>query len=175
MRASIDCGMSSYLARLRDGVACISMTLVLLTGCGGGGGSADPDPIRGDPSALTDVDPAANQVLESSVPGTTVGLKFSLASGSDVPSFSLRDNAGGAFAIDSVTGVVTLAAGVDFEASPLRSITVQADTGQSPKRRQYVRTFQVSILDSPAPSLQLTFPFAHARFGDTAISVSGVV
>ena len=131
MRASIDCGMSSYLTRLRDGVACISMTLVLLSGCGSGGGNADPDPIRGDPSALTDVDPVANQVLESSVPGTTVGLKLSLAStGSDVPRFSLRDDAGGAFTIDSVTGVVSLAAAVDFESSPVRSITARSEGGE---------------------------------------------
>jgi DNA-binding beta-propeller fold protein YncE len=176
MRNSPDRRTSIYLTRLREAIACISMTSMLLSGCGGGsGGDADPDPMQGDPSALTDADPAANQVLESAVPGATVGLTLSVASGGDIPRFSLRDNAGGAFAIDSVTGVVSLAAGVDFEAAATRSITVQAEVGQSPKRRQYTRAFQVSILDSPAPSLQLTFPFAHARFGDTALSVSGIV
>ena len=181
MRASTGNGASTYLAHLREGLVILSMTFVLLSGCGGGGGSSgggspDPDPIQGDPSAISDSDPAVNQVLESAVPGTPVGLTLSLATtGTDVPRYSLRDNAGGAFAIDVVTGVVTITAGVDFEASPVRSITVQVDVGQSPNRRQYARAFQVAILDSPPPTLQLTFPIAHARFGDAAISVSGVV
>ena len=177
MRDPKVCEAPTYRAWVPGRLAVIGVWFALLYGCGGGGGTTDPDPVlQGDPSAISDADPAPNQVVESAVPGTPVGLTLSLApSGGGAGNFSLRDSAGGAFAIDATTGVVTLAAGVDFETSPTRSITVQVDVGQPPNRRQYVRAYAISILDSPAPSLQLTFPMAHARFGDAFISVAGVV
>ena len=64
---------------------------------------------------------------------------------------------------------------MDFEASPIRTLVAEASVGQDPNRTVYVRAFQIAILDSPAPSLELTFPFSHARFGDGAISVLGLV
>jgi DNA-binding beta-propeller fold protein YncE len=158
----------------------IWMSLALLAGCGGGQDTAvavDPDPVTyGDPAEISDVDAAANQVVESAVPGTPVGVSLSLpsAAGTSVR-FSLLDNAGGAFAIDAASGVVTLASGVDFEASPVRTFRAQLEVRQPPHRRLYIREYQISILDSPAPALELAFPFSHARYGDAAISVSGRV
>ena len=101
------------------------------------------------------------------------GLTLSLAtSGGATVEYSLRDDAGGAFSIDSATGVVELASGVDFEAGPVRTIIVQAATGQGAGRRTWARAFQVEVLDSPAPTFDITFPFSHARFSDAAALVA---
>ena len=49
------------------------------------------------------------------------------ADGTDTISYSLDDNDGGRFAIDSTTGIVTVAGGIDREADGAsRSITVRA-------------------------------------------------
>ncbi|HEX6398373.1 MAG TPA: hypothetical protein VFZ95_13185 [Steroidobacteraceae bacterium] len=163
-------------------LACLLMPM-LLSACGGGGNDGvdtmppPPAPIvDGDPLAISDVDTAPDRVLESAVPGTAVGLTLSLASaGNATVEYSLRDNAGGAFAIDPASGIIRVASGVDFEAAPLRTIIVQAAVGQGSARRTWARPFQVEVLDSPAPTFDVTFPFAHARFSDVAISVSGTV
>ena len=89
--------------------------------------------------------------------------------------FSLLDSAGGAFTIDPVSGVVRLAAGLDFETSKVRTIVARLDVGQPPDRRLYERAYPISIPDSPASALRVDFPFTHARFGDAAISVAGVI
>src|SRR5690242_7057154 len=160
------------------------MLLPLLLGaCGGGGddrgGPTPPPPapiVDGDPMAISDTDAAPERVLESAVAGTPVGLTLSLApSGNATVEYSLRDNAGGAFSIDSVSGIVRVASGVDFEAGPTRTIIVQAAVGQGASRRTWARPFPIEVLDSPAPTFEITFPFAHARFSDGAISVSGTV
>ena len=84
------------------------------------------------PSTPVDANGAANSVAEGAANGTTVGIA---ASSSDVdgPSvhYSLTDDAGGRFAIDTNTGVVTVANGalLDFETATSHQITVQASDG----------------------------------------------
>jgi hypothetical protein len=84
------------------------------------------------PSTPTDVNGAPNTVFEGSANGTPVGLTVSssVPSGS-APTFSLTDSAGGRFAIDPATGVVTVANGalLDHEAATNHSITVRATGG----------------------------------------------
>lgn len=130
----------------------------------------------GNPATLTDSDAAPDQVLESAGPGTPVGLTLTLAptvnSGAQ---FSLVDNGGGAFSIDPANGVVLLAGSVDFEAASLRTIVARASVGVAPNLVTYTREFQITVRDSPAPTLALTFPFSHARFGDGSVSAAGVV
>ena len=67
---------------------------------------------------IVDNDGASDRVAENSVVGTTVGVTaFSDdADGTDTISYSLDDNDGGRFAIDSTTGIVTVAGGIDREA-----------------------------------------------------------
>ena len=80
------------------------------------------------PDAPTDNDPAANSVLENSPAGSTVGVTaLAVDPDGDPVSYTLTDNAGGRFAINSGTGVVTLTGALDFESYPHSySITVQA-------------------------------------------------
>jgi hypothetical protein len=84
-----------------------------------------------DVGAVSDADATANSVNENASNGTLVGIT---ASGSDVDAtnnsitYTLDDNAGGRFAINSSTGVVTVANGtlLDREAASSHNITVRA-------------------------------------------------
>jgi Ca2+-binding RTX toxin-like protein len=84
------------------------------------------------PTTPADTDGAANTVAEGSANGTTVGITV-LATDPNGPAvlYSLTDNAGGRFAINSTTGVVTVANGtlLDFESATSHDITVQASDG----------------------------------------------
>ncbi len=83
-----------------------------------------------DVGAITDSDGTANAVDENAIAGTVVGITAS-ASDNDATTntitYSLFDNDGGRFAIDSNTGVVTVAGAIDREADgATRNITVRA-------------------------------------------------
>ena len=67
-------------------------------------------------SAISDSDAAANLVLENSTVGSVVGVTgFATdADGTDIVSYSLDDDAGGRFAIDGSTGVVTVNGAVSY-------------------------------------------------------------
>ena len=73
---------------------------------------------------MTDVDGTTNEVDENAVIGTTVGITAS-ASDADATTnaitYSLQDNDGGRFAIDSSTGIVTVAGAIDREADGAES------------------------------------------------------
>ena len=81
-------------------------------------------------SAVTDTDAAANTVPENAANGTPIGItaNASDADGSATISYSLFDNAGGRFAIDATTGVVTVADSslLDYEGATSHQITVLA-------------------------------------------------
>lgn len=101
------------LADGRGGTASRTVT-VTLTGAADG------------PGPVTDADPAPDRVLEGAVAGTPVGIDAD-AEGRGV-TFALADAAGGRFAVDAATGVVTVANGrlLDFEAAASHGITVRA-------------------------------------------------
>jgi len=77
----------------------------------------------------TDTNVTANAVDENAAAGTVVGVT-AFASDADATtntvSYSLADNAGGKFAIDSSTGVVTVAGAIDREVDASLNITVRA-------------------------------------------------
>ena len=86
------------------------------------------------PSAPTDINGAANTVAEGAANGTIVGITASSVDpNGPATTYSLTDSAGGRFAIDSSTGVVTVANGaaIDFETAPGHAygITVLATNG----------------------------------------------
>ena len=71
-------------------------------------------------SAVTDADAAANTLPENASLGQPGGYP-ALASDADATTnamtYTLDDDAGGRFAIDAASGVVTLAGALDFETS----------------------------------------------------------
>jgi Ca2+-binding RTX toxin-like protein len=103
-----------------------------------------------EPSTPLDDDSEANQVLESAVNGTTVGL-VALAQEVDggTVTYSLDDSAGGRFAIDAATGVVTVAdaALLDYETATAHSVVVRASDASGASS---TASFTINIADDPA-------------------------
>ena len=111
-----------------------------------------------DVGAVTDSDAAANTVAEDAVVGTAVGITAS-ASDADATNntitYTLDDDAGGRFAIDSNTGVVTVNAALDYE------------DGHQPHRHRPGHLAPTA--PSPPSRLRSTSP-TSTRSGVTAIS-----
>jgi len=93
-----------------------------------------------------DTNAAANAVNENVAIGTLVGIAAS-ASDADATNngltYSLTDNAGGKFAIDATTGVVTVAGAIDREVDASLNVTVRA-TGQDGSTADQVFTIVVN-------------------------------
>ena len=91
-----------------------------------------------------DTNDAANLVDENAGIGIAVGIT---ASASDADkgasiSYTLSDNAGGRFAIDAVTGIVTVAGALDYESATSHQITVLATSSDGSADSE---TFTVDI------------------------------
>ncbi len=101
-----------------------------------------------DVGALSDANGAADSVAENAANGTAVGISASAsdADGSDTVTYSLSDSAGGRFAIDASTGVVTVADAtqLDYEAATSHSITVLATSTDGSTSSQ---AFTVNLSD----------------------------
>ncbi|MEZ9526521.1 beta strand repeat-containing protein [Enterovibrio norvegicus] len=97
-------------------------------------------------SGLTDIESGTNTVNESAALGSTVGLTLQATDddGSDSISYSLSDNAGGLFAIDAVTGVVTVASALDYETATNHNITVVATSTDGTTSNQ---TYNIALTD----------------------------
>ena len=77
--------------------------------------------------------PTSNEVPEDAAVGTTVGVTV-LATDpetADTVSYSLDDDAGGRFAVDSVTGVVSVAGALDHETAASHTIVVRATSSDA--------------------------------------------
>ncbi len=104
-----------------------------------------------DVGPITDSDAAANAVDENAANGTVVGVT-ALASDADATNntitYTLDDNAGGRFAIDGSTGVVTVADGtlLDREAAASHNITVRAASSDGSSNTQ-VMTINLNDVD----------------------------
>ena len=88
-----------------------------------------------DISPAADINATSNVVAELSLQGTLTGITVSASDAdatTNVITYTLDDNAGGRFQIDSVTGVVTVGATVlDYEFASSHSITVRATSADS--------------------------------------------
>jgi len=107
-------------------------------------------------SPVTDADAAVNAVNENAANGTLVGITAT-ASDADVTdtiAFSLDDDAGGRFAIDANTGVVTVADGtlLDFETAASHGITVRATSSDGSFSTQNF-TINLNALNDSDPTI----------------------
>ncbi len=98
-------------------------------------------------SGIVDTNSADNRVLENAAAGATVGITaYAFHIGYTV-SYSLTDDASGQFAINSSTGVVTVA---DTLSAGAQSITVQAASSDGVSTT--TRVFSVLVTEPPAIS-----------------------
>ncbi|MEQ8443788.1 MAG: tandem-95 repeat protein [Alphaproteobacteria bacterium] len=102
--------------------------------------------------APTDADLSVTEVSEAAGIGTVVGtVGVTDIDPGDSHTFSLTDNAGGRFAIDAATGVVSVAAALDHEANGSHSVTVQVtDSGGE----TYEEAFTIDVLDANEAPVQ---------------------
>ncbi|WP_324675064.1 malectin domain-containing carbohydrate-binding protein [Hymenobacter sp. GOD-10R] len=105
--------------------------------------------VNGAPSVPTDSNPAPNTVAENAAPGTLVGLTASSIDLDGTVTYSLTSSAGGRFAINATTGVVTVANGslLDYETATAHSILVQASDGTLTSSASF--TIQVTNVNEP--------------------------
>ncbi len=98
--------------------------------------------------AVSDANAAANSVSESAANGTVVGITAlaSDADGTDTVTYSLSNDAGGRFAIDAGTGVITVANGalLDYETATSHTIEVTATSTDGSTSSQ---AFTVNLSD----------------------------
>ena len=96
---------------------------------------------------MSDSDPTANSLGENAAIGTTVGITgFAQdvdATNSDI-TFTLDDDAGGLFTLDTNTGVVTVAGALDYETATSHTITIRA-TSQDGSIS--TRSFTINLID----------------------------
>jgi Ca2+-binding RTX toxin-like protein len=96
------------------------------------------------PAAIVDAEAAANAVAEDAAVGSLVGLTASASDpGGGTISYSLADDSGGRFAIDAVTGLVTVAAALDFETATSHTIVVRASDGIAAT----LQSFTIAVVD----------------------------
>ncbi len=97
-------------------------------------------------SAISDSNGAANAVNENVAVGTNVGITAfaSDSDGTDSVSYSLSDDAGGLFAIDATTGVVTVAGALDRESAASHTIEVTATSSDGSTSTQ---SFTIALND----------------------------
>jgi hypothetical protein len=97
-------------------------------------------------SAITDTNGAIEGVAENASLGDTVGITALAtdADGTDSVTYSLSDDAGGLFAIDTNTGIVTVNAALDAETTTSHNITVLATSTDTSTSSQ---SYTISITD----------------------------
>jgi len=119
------------------------------------------DVANAPPSAPTDADTAANTVSEDATNGALVGITATATEPkTGAVTYSLSNDAGGRFAIDAATGVVTVADGskLNFETAASHQITVRATDGQGAFSSQ---TFTIAVGNVPNDAPKDTDPTAN--------------
>ncbi|TCN81340.1 hemolysin type calcium-binding protein, partial [Vibrio crassostreae] len=98
-------------------------------------------------SAVSDSDTAANVVSENASVGTAVGVT-GLATDADTGdsvTYSLSSSAGGLFAIDASTGVVTVNGNLDYETATSHGITILATSSDGSTSSE---SFTIAVTDA---------------------------
>jgi len=146
---------------LLDYETATSHTMTVQASDGRGGISSQDFTINvanANPTTPTDVNPAANAVLETSVNGTPVGIT-ARSNDPNGPTlvYNLIDNAGGRFAIDPTTGIVTVANSglLDSQVAPSHTILVQVSDGRGGTS---THAFTISVIDTHGPTVAISAP-----------------
>jgi len=121
-------------------------------------------------TAPTDSNAATNAIAENAINGSTVGITASAtdADGSNnTVTYALTDNAGGRFAIDANTGVVTIANGnlLNFETATSHNITVQASSSDGSTSTQTFAIAVTNINEAPTVTSGASTNFAENGTG----------
>jgi T1SS-143 domain-containing protein len=111
-------------------------------------------PVADNPGPISDADAAPDTVAENATIGTPVNLTaFSIDPDGDVVTYSLTDDAGGRFAIDPVTGVVTVAGALNYAQATSHTIVVQASDGTLTSSQSFTIEVMSVALPNTAPVL----------------------
>jgi len=103
---------------------------------------------------VTDINGALNQVLETAIPGTAVGITASAIdpTGTDTVSYAFTNGSqtspGGLFSINSSTGVITVAGVLDYETATSHSVSVRATSSDTTTSQA---TFIITVLPVNEP------------------------
>ncbi len=101
-----------------------------------------------DVGTISDLNGAANQVSESAADGTPVGITAFAVDNDATNSaitYTLDDSAGGRFAMDPNTGVITKAGALSFVTSSSHNVTVRATSADGSSSTQ---VFSIAVLSS---------------------------
>ncbi len=138
-----------------------SRTIEVLVGTGGEIGTAQLTiMVTGEndnaPSAPTDDDNSANEVVEDAAVGAKVGITAlsTDADPGDTITYHLADDSNGLFKIDANTGIVTTAGTLDAEVSDYHTITVESFDGINSNTTDF--TIAVIDVNDNVPVLTIT-------------------
>jgi VCBS repeat-containing protein len=127
--------------------------------------------------APTDLSLSAHRVAENATTGTVVGtITGSDADSRDTKTYSLTDTAGGRFAINGSTGVITVANGtlLNYESAQSHNITVQVTDRGGLTYRETFRVDLTNVNDAPTDlSLSTNTVAEHTANGTVVGTVSG--
>jgi cadherin-like protein/cadherin domain-containing protein/hemolysin type calcium-binding protein len=129
--------------------------------------------VGGNAGTITDETLTGGTVAENSAMGTVVGTVQGVDSlPGAILTYSLVDNAGGRFAIDAKTGVITVAGDLDFETAPAPSIKVLVtdQAGQS-----FIKTFTINVSDVNEAPINETLTGGKVMGGSPIGTVVGTV
>ncbi len=136
----------------------------------GNGGSASQtitvtvtDVNEFDVGSIIDADAATDAVDENAAAGTAVGVTANATDpdGNDTVTYRLDDDAGGLFAIDANTGIVTVAGGLDYESATSHGITIRATSTDGSTSSQSFTIQVTNVNESPgAAGEQFTVTYA---------------
>ena len=122
-------------------------------------------PANQDVGAVTDSNAAANTAAENAAVGAVVGITAQATDpdSADTVTYTLTDDASGLFAINGTSGVVTVAAGLDYETATTHSITVLATSSDSSTSSAVVTIAVTNVVDTVA-----TLANSTATIGENA-------
>ena len=128
-----------------------------------------------DVGAVTDSNAATNTAAENAAVGAVVGITAQATDpdSSDTVTYTLTDDAGGLFAINGTSGVVTVAAALDYETATTHSITVLATSSDSSTSTKVMTITVTNVADVTATLANSTGSVAeNAAAGDAVGTVT---